>query len=253
MPMSPSGPKVPLISIQRPKSRTSTRSTRCAMPSSRRSNARSAKTKPAGASKPGRWNGMKKPASCARCAPKKPRPITATSASRTCCPSAWTDAWRDQSWPICPNCPWSGAQRFIEQYGLPEYDADILTAERSLSDYFEAAVKAYGGDPKRVSNWLMNDVLRMINDQGITAGPAETYPGLPGGDYQAGRCQHDQHLHRQSPADQVQESGQRPGEIVQAEGSGPGQRRFRQSAQWLKPSSMPTPKRSRPTKPGKPP
>ena len=75
------------------------------------------------------------------------------------------------SWPTCPSCPWSAAQRFVEQYGLPEYDADILTGERKLSDYFETAVKAYGGDPKRVSNWLMNDVLRMINEQGLNRRP----------------------------------------------------------------------------------
>ncbi|HEX9029865.1 MAG TPA: Asp-tRNA(Asn)/Glu-tRNA(Gln) amidotransferase subunit GatB, partial [Anaerolineales bacterium] len=59
-----------------------------------------------------------------------------------------------------PELPLERKARFTGQYGLPEYDADILTGERSLSDYYEAAVSAYGGDPKRVSNWLMNDVLR---------------------------------------------------------------------------------------------
>ena len=58
-------------------------------------------------------------------------------------------------------------ERFVTQYGLPEYDAEILTNERKLSDYYETAVKAYGGDPKKVSNWLMNEVLRMINEQGL--------------------------------------------------------------------------------------
>jgi len=61
-------------------------------------------------------------------------------------------------------------QRFIHQYNLPEYDADILTGERSLSDYFEESVSFYGGDAKRVSNWLMNDVLRMVNERGISSG-----------------------------------------------------------------------------------
>ena len=59
----------------------------------------------------------------------------------------------------------------MEDYKLPEYDADILTLERGLSDYFESAAKAYKGEAKKVSNWLMNDVLRMINDQGLN--PAE--------------------------------------------------------------------------------
>jgi aspartyl-tRNA(Asn)/glutamyl-tRNA(Gln) amidotransferase subunit B len=66
-----------------------------------------------------------------------------------------------------PELPLERRQRFIAQYGLPEYDAEILTAEHGLSDYFETAVKEYAGDPKKVSNWLMNDVLRMINDRGL--------------------------------------------------------------------------------------
>jgi aspartyl-tRNA(Asn)/glutamyl-tRNA(Gln) amidotransferase subunit B len=68
-----------------------------------------------------------------------------------------------------PELPLVRRIRFMSEYGLPEYDADILTAERSLSDYYEAAVKAYGGDPKRVSNWLINDVLRMLNESGQIA------------------------------------------------------------------------------------
>ena len=79
------------------------------------------------------------------------------------------DAWRDQILAQLPELPLARRQRFGEQYGLPEYDAELLTAERGLSDYFEAAVEAYAGDPKRVSNWMMNDVSRMINDLGIHA------------------------------------------------------------------------------------
>ncbi len=63
--------------------------------------------------------------------------------------------------------PLERRERFMKEYSLPEYDADILTLERGLSDYFETAVKAYGGDPKKVSNWLMNDVLRMINEDNL--------------------------------------------------------------------------------------
>jgi aspartyl-tRNA(Asn)/glutamyl-tRNA(Gln) amidotransferase subunit B len=79
------------------------------------------------------------------------------------------EAWKAAILTDFPELPLARRQRFTEQYGLPEYDADILTSERSLSDYFETAVKTYGGDPKRVSNWIMNDVLRMLNDRGLTA------------------------------------------------------------------------------------
>jgi hypothetical protein len=67
-------------------------------------------------------------------------------------------AWKQEILADMPELPLQRRQRFTEQYGLPEYDADILTSERNLSDYFELAVNAYGGDAKRVSNWLMNDV-----------------------------------------------------------------------------------------------
>jgi aspartyl-tRNA(Asn)/glutamyl-tRNA(Gln) amidotransferase subunit B len=68
-----------------------------------------------------------------------------------------------------PELPLARRRRFVADYGLPEYDADILTSERSFSDYFESAVQSYAGDPKRVSNWLINDLLRMLNESGKTA------------------------------------------------------------------------------------
>ena len=64
-----------------------------------------------------------------------------------------------------PELPLERRLRFTRQYGLSEYDAEVLTGERNLSDYYESAVKAYAGDPKKVANWLMNDVLRMINEK----------------------------------------------------------------------------------------
>jgi aspartyl-tRNA(Asn)/glutamyl-tRNA(Gln) amidotransferase subunit B len=79
------------------------------------------------------------------------------------------DAWKAAILSELPELPLERRARFVTAYGLPEYDADILTGERTLSDYFETAVKAYGGDAKRVSNWLMNDVLRMLNESGQTA------------------------------------------------------------------------------------
>ena len=86
------------------------------------------------------------------------------------------EAWKKTILAGFPELPLERRARFISEYGLPEYDAEILTAERKLSDYFEAAVKAYGGDPKRVSNWLMNDILRMLNDRGLTADQIKLAP-----------------------------------------------------------------------------
>jgi aspartyl-tRNA(Asn)/glutamyl-tRNA(Gln) amidotransferase subunit B len=77
--------------------------------------------------------------------------------------------WKAEILKDFPERPLERRQRFIEQYKLPMYDAEILTLERGLSDYFEETVKTYHGDTKKVSNWLMNDVMRMINDNHLEA------------------------------------------------------------------------------------
>ena len=77
------------------------------------------------------------------------------------------EEWKQAILADFPELPLERRARFLSQYGLPEYDAEILTSERKLSDYYENTVRAYGGDPKKVSNWLMNEVLRMINEQNL--------------------------------------------------------------------------------------
>jgi aspartyl-tRNA(Asn)/glutamyl-tRNA(Gln) amidotransferase subunit B len=58
-------------------------------------------------------------------------------------------------------------RRFIATYGLPEYDAGVLTSGRALADYFEACVKLFD-QPKTVSNWVMGELLRELNHSGIS-------------------------------------------------------------------------------------
>ena len=79
------------------------------------------------------------------------------------------EAWRDDVLASLPELPLERRARFKADYGLPEYDADILTGDRPISEYFEKAVLAYQGDPKTVSNWIMNEILRMLNEMGISA------------------------------------------------------------------------------------
>jgi len=79
------------------------------------------------------------------------------------------EAWRARILLQLPELPLARRARFVAEYGLPEYDADILTSERTLSEYFESTVQAYGGEAKRASNWLINDVLRLINESGKAA------------------------------------------------------------------------------------
>ncbi|MCR1898779.1 Asp-tRNA(Asn)/Glu-tRNA(Gln) amidotransferase subunit GatB [Irregularibacter muris] len=60
-----------------------------------------------------------------------------------------------------PELPHSRKKRYVKELGLPEYDADILTTSRALSDYFEETLKSYS-DAKAVSNWMMGDILRLL-------------------------------------------------------------------------------------------
>jgi aspartyl-tRNA(Asn)/glutamyl-tRNA(Gln) amidotransferase subunit B len=86
------------------------------------------------------------------------------------------ESWREEILAGLPELPLDRRSRFESQYGLPEYDAEILTEERSLSQFFEEAVEAYQGETKSVSNWLMNDVLRMIRERGVPAGDLRLSP-----------------------------------------------------------------------------
>jgi aspartyl-tRNA(Asn)/glutamyl-tRNA(Gln) amidotransferase subunit B len=129
----------------------------------------------------------------------------------------------DKAWKVAilkdfPELPIERRARFIEEYSLPEYDADILTSERSLSEYFETAVKAYGGETKRVSNWMINDVMAMLNEMGLSAGELKLKP-----DYLAEIIKMVDANTVNTPTgksllEKVETSGKSPAEIVEAEG-----------------------------------
>jgi len=65
-----------------------------------------------------------------------------------------------------PELPAARRDRFVEQYGIPDYDAGVLTARRDLADYYEAAVRTHP-NPKALSNWVMGDVLRTVRERGL--------------------------------------------------------------------------------------
>ncbi len=70
--------------------------------------------------------------------------------------------WIDEIRKSLPELPDIKRERFISEYGLPEYDAHLLTSEKPIADWYEDAVKL-GGQPKAVSNWIMSDLLRLLN------------------------------------------------------------------------------------------
>jgi aspartyl-tRNA(Asn)/glutamyl-tRNA(Gln) amidotransferase subunit B len=71
-----------------------------------------------------------------------------------------------------PELPLARRARFVADHGLPEYDAEVLTTERELADYYEEAVKV-SGNYKSTSNWIMTEVMRELkqNNADISASP----------------------------------------------------------------------------------
>ena len=70
--------------------------------------------------------------------------------------------------------------RFESAYGLPAYDAEVLTARRDLADYFEAAVAKHAS-PKAIANWVMGEVLRVVHERKLDdALKIEDWPVAPG-------------------------------------------------------------------------
>ncbi|QRK08888.1 Asp-tRNA(Asn)/Glu-tRNA(Gln) amidotransferase subunit GatB [Archangium violaceum] len=76
-----------------------------------------------------------------------------------------TDAQIDEVAKSLPELPRAKMSRFTSQYGLPAYDARILCAERPLADYFEAVAQHFK-DYKRLSNWFLGELLRLLKDEG---------------------------------------------------------------------------------------
>ena len=76
------------------------------------------------------------------------------------------DEWIARVRKKLPELPEEKKERFINEYRLPEYDAEVLTASKALADYYEKCVTLYS-NPKVVSNWVMGDVLRELNAANI--------------------------------------------------------------------------------------
>jgi aspartyl-tRNA(Asn)/glutamyl-tRNA(Gln) amidotransferase subunit B len=85
--------------------------------------------------------------------------------------AATVEAWRAE----LPELPAARRARFIGDYGLPEYDAGVLTADRAIAEYFEAVAQA-SGNYKAASNWVMGEVLRALGEQGSAVAEAKITP-----------------------------------------------------------------------------
>nr|WP_309492375.1 Asp-tRNA(Asn)/Glu-tRNA(Gln) amidotransferase subunit GatB [Candidatus Hecatella orcuttiae] len=74
-----------------------------------------------------------------------------------------------------PELPDARKERFLKAYGLPEYDAEVLTSDRAMADFFEECAKLYD-KPKAVANWLMGDVLQCLHSLEVDIDQAKLAP-----------------------------------------------------------------------------
>ena len=65
-----------------------------------------------------------------------------------------------------PELPEARIQRFVNSYSLPRYDAEVLVSDKALADFFEEAIKLIDR-PKDISNWMMGDLLRNLNENNL--------------------------------------------------------------------------------------
>src|SRR5512136_2329600 len=70
-------------------------------------------------------------------------------------------AWVEKIRAALPELPEQKKNRFIRDYGIPEYDAEILTSSKALANYYEECLRTYN-QPKIVSNWIMSELLREL-------------------------------------------------------------------------------------------
>lgn len=86
------------------------------------------------------------------------------------------EAWLRELRESLPEAPRARRDRFVSSFGLAPYDAEVLTSERDLADYFEASVKA-GADPKAAGHFIMGEMLRTLNESGTPVADCRAIPG----------------------------------------------------------------------------
>ncbi len=86
------------------------------------------------------------------------------------------DAWVEEIGKALPELPMAKIERFMSEYGLPRYDAEILVSDRALGDYFEETLKLFK-EAKTVSNWIMTELLRELKTGNVSPKDAPLTPG----------------------------------------------------------------------------
>jgi len=79
-------------------------------------------------------------------------------------PVVISDEWIEEARASLPELPEERKKRFMEGLGLPPLDAEVLTSSKDLADYFEAVLAVFD-QPKKVSNWMMTELMRELKGE----------------------------------------------------------------------------------------
>jgi aspartyl-tRNA(Asn)/glutamyl-tRNA(Gln) amidotransferase subunit B len=90
-------------------------------------------------------------------------------------PVVISQQWVEEIKKELPELPIAKKERYMTDYGLSEYDAGVLTADKKGADFYEATLK-YSQKYKEVANWIMGDITGFVNDKGINIGEIKATP-----------------------------------------------------------------------------
>lgn len=85
------------------------------------------------------------------------------------------EAWIEEIKATLPELPAEKRERFVKEYGIPSYDAGVLTATKELANYYENCVRLFN-QPKVVSNWVMGELLRLLKEDNKEAKDCPVQP-----------------------------------------------------------------------------
>ncbi len=85
-------------------------------------------------------------------------------------------SWIEQVKAEMPELPSQRRERLKRDYGLSEYEASVLTELKEIGDFYERALRFYNEDPKLLCNWLLNDLLGLLNEHQRSVGESPVSP-----------------------------------------------------------------------------
>ena len=84
--------------------------------------------------------------------------------------------WIEDMRASIPELPDARRKRLVEEHGLPAYDAGVITSSLAMAEFFDATLKKYP-DAKKISNWIMGELLRLLNARGMELSESKITPG----------------------------------------------------------------------------